>query len=458
MPYTNPAGGFEHASALGHVPTVQHPLVEKTLARYCMPADRTKDVGAITDRLIDPATLSQSTAEVQWTVATDSSPFEHEVDPAFPSTRVMFMQMAAVIVDLERLSTRSGPFADPAAIRDAQRASVLAGALPSSNLVRVDGTPPKTAFRQEVDALFRESEVEGRSLLDVLLEVEANRHPLPVPAGTVELSSCPTDGCKADLSQLPVGPDGATCPDCGTTLMATDALRAHETFNEHGSNLEACSRVMSVAERFISLALLDQLLDHRPSALARMAFVTDGPLALFGEVAPIKRPLLRRFQQIAADLRGRGLGLPTIVGVEKSGAFWEHAQAIRDHVPEGRLMLLDEEYVERYITFKGAAEHGRDTYYGRHFFYRAVGGQIYVMTVPPLGHVGAERHGPLDLEDYPTLATTCGVLDAIGTRLYDDATIPITLAHKYAAYPLTTAGQVLKLHAEEHLDRAIAAA
>jgi hypothetical protein len=39
-------------------------------------------------------------------------------------------------------------------------------------------------------------------------------------------------------------------------------------------------------------------------------------------------------------------------------------------------------------------------------------------------------------------------------RLYQDATIPVALAHKYAAYPLPTAGQVLKLHAEEHLDRA----
>jgi hypothetical protein len=175
MPYTDWAGGFEHASALGHVPTVQHPLVQKTLARYRMPAQRTEDTAAITERLIDPATLPQAAADVQWTVATDSSPFEHQVDPHFPSTRVVFMPLAAVIVDLERLNTRSGPFADPAAIADAQRSSVLAGALPSWNLMRVDGTPPKTAFRQEVAALFRESEVEGRTLLDVLFEVEAER-------------------------------------------------------------------------------------------------------------------------------------------------------------------------------------------------------------------------------------------------------------------------------------------
>lgn len=455
MPYTNPAGGFEHASAMGHVPTIKHPLVEKTLKRYRMPASRAQDAQAVSDRLIDPATLAQADCDVQWAVATDSSPFEHEVDPAFPSTRVVFMQMAAVIVDLERLAHRSGPFADPAAIRDAQRASVLAGALPSSNLLRVDGTEPKTAFREDVDALFRESEVEGRSLLDVLFEVEAERDPRPVPQGAVALSSCPTPGCTQDLSQFPVGAAGAACPGCGTSLLAVDALRAHETFNEHSSNLEACSRVMSVAERLISLALLDQLLDRRPSALSRMTFVTDGPLALFGEVAPIKRPLLRRLQRIAAQLRADGLGLPVILGAEKSGMFVEHAQAIRSLIRESQLMLLDDEYIEKYITFRGSP-HGKDTYYGRHFFYRSVTGQMHVITVPPLGRVGAEAHGRFDLDDYPTLRATCSVLDVIGTRLYDDATIPVTLAHQYAAYPLTTAGHVLKLHAEEHLDHSAA--
>jgi hypothetical protein len=455
MPYTNPAGGFEHASALGHVPTVQHPLVQRTLARYRMPTARTQDFAAIAERLIDPATIDQPETDVRWAVATDSSPFEHEVDPAFPSTRVVFMQMAAVIVDLKKLATRSGPFADPVAIREAQSAAVLAGVLPSSNLMRVDGTEPNTAFRQDVDALFRESEVEGRSLLDVLFEVEAERDPRPVPVGTVALSSCPTPGCRADVGHLAIGPAGTTCPECETPLFAVDALRAHETFNEHSSNLEACSRVMSVAERFISLALLDQLLDRRPSTLARMTFVTDGPLALFGEVAPMKRPLLRRMQRIAQQLRTAGLGIPVIVGTEKSGMFVEHAQAIREHLPDGKLMLLDDAYVERYVTFRGSP-HGKDTYYGRHFFYRAATGQVHVITVPPLGHLGAEAHGPFDLGDYPTLRATCSVLDAIGTRLYDDATIPVTLAHKYAAYPLTTAGHVLKLHAEEHLDRAAA--
>ena len=64
---------------------------------------------------------------------------------------------------------------------------------------------------------------------------------------------------------------------------------------------------MSVAERLILLALLGHLQAPRPSALGQMAFITDGPLALFGEVAPIKRPLLRRLQRVAGEQAAAGL-------------------------------------------------------------------------------------------------------------------------------------------------------
>lgn len=454
MPYQTLHGGFERASSLGHVPTIGHPLVQEALGRYLMPATRTKGASAIENSLIDPRSLEQTAEQVRWTIATDSSPFEHEVDPQFPSTRVLFMQMAAVIVDLEKMREREGPFADPVAIRDAQQSSVMAGVLPSSNLARSDGTPPQHAFREEVDTLFRTSRVEGRSLLDALLEVEAERDDVQAPAGQLVMARCPV--CRESIGDpganlVTVGAAGSTCPHCGEALMATDALRVHETFNEHGSNQVACSRVLSVAERLISLTLLGDLHNRRPSALSQMAFITDGPLALFGEVAPIKRPLLRRLQRIAAEQQTRSFGLPVVVGVEKGGMFAEHANAIRQHIPEGMLMALSDEYIQRYITFRGSP-HGADTYYGRHFFYRARSGSIFTISVPPLGRIGASPNDRFELVDYPTLRATCEVLDRIGTRLYENATIPVALAHHYAAYPLTSAGRVLKLHAEEHLE------
>jgi hypothetical protein len=207
---------------------------------------------------------------------------------------------------------------------------------------------------------------------------------------------------------------------------------------------------MSVAERLISLGFLDHVHARLRGTLGDVAVVTDGPLALFGEVAKLKTGILRRMQAIAAEVIDESLRLPVIVGIEKSGMFVEHARAIRQHIPEGTLMIPHHDYVERYITFRGSP-HGSETYYGKHVFYRSRDRRIHVLTVPPLGRGDAQPHDEFDPSDYPTLACTCALLDAIGTRLYDDATIPLVLAHRYAAFPAETAGQVLKLYVEENL-------
>jgi len=452
MPHVAATGRFEHASALGHVPTVRHPMIAQALRKYRSPADRTRDIDAIAAYLLDPSELGQPTAAPRWTMATDSSPFEHVVDPAFPSTRLVFAQMSAVLVDLERMRHRIGPFVDPAAIRDAQHATVMAGVLPSSNLIRTDGTPPLRAFREAVDELLRTRHVEGRSLLDVLGEVQAHR---PDTNGATEgsIRRCPS--CRTDLTDacdqsLTFGLTGTSCPACSEPILFTDLLRAHETFREHGENGEACGRVMSVAERLITLGFLDHVHGRMRGAVGDIALITDGPLALFGEVAKLKGGILRRMQTVADELRAETLRLPVVVGIEKSGVFVEHARAIRNHIPPGMLMAPDHDYVEHYITFRGSP-HGAETYYGRHFFYRSLDRRVYVLTVPPLGRLGGLPHDPFTADDYPTLASTCALIETIGTRLYEDATIPLVLAHRFAAFPVETAGQVLRLHVEEHL-------
>lgn len=445
---------FEHASELGHVPTVRHRMIAQALARYESPSNRTQDAEAIATRLLDPAQLEQKTWVPRWTLATAYSPFEHVVDPSFPSTRLVFAQISAVMVDLQRLHSSVGPFVDPVVIREAQDAAVIAGVLPSSNLMRSDGTPPRRAFREAVDELLRTRKVEGRSLLEILLEVQAHR------GGTGEqplasLPACPNPNCKHALRDragepLLFGEEGMCCPRCGEHILFTDALRAHETFREHGENREACGRVMSVAERLISLGFLDNAHARLRGTVGDIALITDGPLALFGEVAKFKTGILARLQAIAAELREENLRLPVVVGIEKGGVFAEHGRGIRNHIPPGTIMLPDDEYVERYITFRNSP-HGSETYYGRHFFYRSRDRGMHTLTIPPLGRRGAQPNDPFDPADYPTLACTCALIDAIGTRLHEDATIPLVLAHRYAAFPAETAGEVLRLYVEENL-------
>jgi hypothetical protein len=451
----------EPSPTRGRVPTVGHRMIAQALSRYEPPSNRMRDEEAIAACLLNPAQLEQVAWTPRWTMATASSSFEHVVDPAFPSTSLVFAQMLAVLIDLNELHGSVGPFVDPVVIREAQEATVMAGVLPSSNIMRRDGTSPRRAFREAVDELLRTRHVEGRSLFEILLEVQAHRQDTagrPLAA----LAKCPRRDCGHELRDragdpLLFGEEGMCCPRCGEDVFFTDVLRAHETFREHAENREACGRVMSVAERLISLGFLEHAHASLRGTVGDVAIITDGPLALFGEVAKLKTGLLRRLQVIAEELRADELRLPVVVGIEQRGVFAEHARGIRSHIPPGTIMVPDEEYVERYITFRGSP-HGSETYYGRHFFYRSRDRGMHTLTIPPLGRRDALPNDGFDSADYPTLACTCALIDAIGTHLYEDATIPLVLAHRYAAYPAETAGEALRLRVKERHGRSEVAA
>ena len=50
-----------------------------------------------------------------------------------------------------------------------------------------------------------------------------------------------------------------------------------------------------------------------------------------------------------------------------------------------------------------------------------------------------------------SLASTLALLDRLGTSLYEDALIPVALAHSFASIPLRTGSKVLTLLSRELL-------
>jgi hypothetical protein len=140
-------------------------------------------------------------------------------------------------------------------------------------------------------------------------------------------------------------------------------------------------------------------------------------------------------------------------GIVKTGYPAEHLRGIKRFIPAGNYMRLDDAYMADVLRVKSLTE----TYYGRKFFYRARDGQLLVMTVPPLEGVayvktttsGLDTHSTP--EWFPILRQTFEVLDRMGSRLYDDAVIPVSLAHTWAAYPLNNADHVLRILTEETL-------
>jgi len=453
MPYQTKRGTWERSSRLGHVPIVESEFVKGRLRGYKVYSQETaRDVAQ--ELVISADELPDPGPPPKWALSFDGSAQEVAIREEYPSTRLGYIQIAGVLLFLEELSNqRQRVFVDPAAVRQAAQESLVSIVLPSSNVCRKDLTSVRESWRAEVFELFRDYEVEGQPILEFffrLLRLGGRTSP---SGEAIILDRCPvTRGCPA--RGISVSKEGSPCPSCGTMLYPTDSLRLHEEVQELGTNVTPLGRLQSVLEHLVMLCYLDYLLERLPRVLSSVALISDGPLALFGPQAPLKRAIESYLVFAARQLAQAKHRPPIVVGIEKTGQFAEHAAQLAGHLPTRTLVRLPDSYIyQRILTTRSSpsSAFGEDTYYGRKFFYKSATGQMLTITVPSLDPTAG---GPPDRDDpghYSTLSSTLALLDEVGTRLYEDALIPVALAHSYASIPLGTGSRVLTLLSRELL-------
>lgn len=447
MPYAG-----EKASRLGHVGTVRNEAVKAALQRWTITNGRPSsrdDIEGLCSPL-EELPLVGNVDDVEFSITVDGSDTEVETTREHPTVKVGYLRVAGSMVRLDVFrSLAREKYIDPREVRRSYTEYAFDTALPGSLLAR-PGMSGVDTWRTELDAFLSSSRFDSSTamtLADGLLALHGTRG---APATRIPLRVCPCCGLKAaDESTLVVTATGGTCPSCNEQLYLADVLRTHEEYNVEGSNFTPMGRVMTAAERLMSLCYLNFFADTAPHVLRHTIFMTDGPLALFGPLAPLKR----RFQEHLSDLSGwcsqRGLVAPLLVGIEKTGTFVEHAEQIRDLIHPGHVMRLTNEYINRVSGRPATNHYGVDEFYGRRFIYRTRAGDPLVITVLP-----APGLSPYDVEGwdaYPTLRLTCEILDSLRTRMYEHAVVPIALAHSAAALPLGVGRSVLTMMAQQNI-------
>lgn len=451
MPYEG-----ERASRLGHVDVVRNEAVKLALQRWRVSSARPTSTGEIEDlcRPLDDLALIGDPADVDFSITVDGSDTEVETTREHPTVKVGYLRVAGSMVRLDVFrSLAEVKWIDPRSVWQAHTEYAFDAALPGSQLVR-PGMSGVDTWRTELDEFLRNARFDSSTtmtLADGLLALHGTRTQRP---DRVPLRVCPTCGYKpASEGGLTVRPDGGTCPDCGAALYLSDVLRSYEEYNVEGSNFTPMGRVMTAAERLMTLCYLNFFADQAPDVLRHTLFLTDGPLALHGPLAPLKR----RFQEHLGDLAKwcaeRNLVAPLIVGIEKTGAFVEHAALIQDLIPVGHVMRLTNAYINKIAGRPATNRYGVDEFYGRRFVYRTRAGDPLVITVLPAPGMspyegGEEVEG---WEAYPTLRIICEVLDSLRTRMYEHAVVPVALAHSAAALPLGVGRSVLTMMAQQNI-------
>ncbi|MEZ0108637.1 hypothetical protein ABH920_002638 [Catenulispora sp. EB89] len=462
MPYD-----AERASRIGHVPIAMSPAIIAAMSRWITPAIDVDEPAHITSRLVAVDDIPRDQRpETTFTIAFDGSNQEDVARVGFPSIRVGYLQIAGVYVSIAQFlgASRTG-LVNARELERSQITQTVNAVLPGSN-VHLPGMKGKESWRAELDRAYSESSISDFGSPFTLSDALMTIHGGPGrPASSVRLSKCPTCGSSGTPQQT-VDLKGGTCtePLCSAALYTTDVLRAYEEFSEDGENIRPLNVSMNLAERLLLVAYIDGFFRAQPQNLGQGLFITDGPLAVYGPTAPLKSRFLEYWSQLCATLESLNLAVPLLVGIEKTGEFVDHAQAIADHIPNGYVMALDVPYINKYIVNHDEDHHyGRDEFYGRRFIFKTSTGDVLVITVPRVpGGVPYEKPrfqangdaipGPSDsLNSYPTLRATLDVLDQLQTRLYPNAVIPVALAHSASSLPLGTGQSVLTLLAQRGL-------
>ena len=451
MPYTSIAGRPERAQRTGHANAAIRALADR--AEFFIPAEHVRDLDWLAERVRGEDRLARPlpAQRLRAVLAIDGSQMGVSVRDGLPSVRYGYAQTGAAYLDLDLMEAqRAERFVDPVALNEAVSAALVSLDLPTAGAYTREGISIQQSWRETLDRIFRIKKIEVNRLDQSLLDLLMLLHGQPGRPAAAVAVNCPAPGCPPH--DVLVGPDAGRCPDCGTALYPTDALRIHEEVLEDGTNEAALGRLMQVVELLVFVGLVTLLWEQaRNELMPSTLFIMDGPLAVYGPPAKLRARALAYIQAMNRSMPGVG---PFVCGVEKTGTTVDYARALARHdaIKPGELLVVDEKVISVMTNAANPRSYGAETYWGRKFIYRARDGRVVVPTVPPAdGAPYDDRGGHPDPMHYPTLSAILDVIDRTGSSMYQDGLIPVALAHGKAAFPIGVGTDVLKLVARHKL-------
>jgi len=383
------------------------------------------------------------------------------VKNGFPGAEIGYITVASVLLlmkDVQALSTKK--FIDPKKFRETEKATAFDSVFPGCNIVIDSEVSPRASLRRFLYEQFGNATAfsDFESLLDtyeILLKHRIDSGIDKYPASPLdELMDNPNEKMRIELGQY-------TCDVTGQPLYSTDALRIHELLNPLGTSGEMYGQLSFIIERLWLVHLLRafEKKNWLPT-LQKVAFVLDGSLAFYSVSAWIVKPFIDeicRINELQKKYTGKDL---LIIGLEKTGRFVEHFNDMDtspvgsdDVISNNTAILLTDSYIKQNIIFSNSTKiYGKDTYFGRKFFFKTKNGY---RLVPQLAFYNADQADSRTarVEQFPRLGDTCNLLNELVSNRYDNSISPLIAAHAEAAIPLSLGKKIFDDIAREILMR-----
>ena len=416
----------EWAAKTNHTHIIQDTFVQKFLSNCDLPSDNLD----LQDNF-SAATFTLDTNiknPIKHLLAVDGGYTIVDVKKQFPSSQIAFFQFGAVLFqvkDLDELSEK--PFIFPEDMKKLHNLQRFKLAIPIRNVKSKSQDSLKNSVRKTTYDFFMEQR-DGHSFMETLSWLIFEEYKEKSKNEYILGSDPNGDSGKISLFRSGIKND-FTYEIEGKTIYLTDVFRLHEAIDEDQGAAGILGYVTRLIEQLILVHFIKSILQLQPSLLEEFLFIADGPLSFSGQTANMHKPM----RELANYLqRKRNLYL---VGIEKSGAFVDHAQQIcladdkKTLLKKGDFILLSNHYIYKYIV-PGNSEtmlYGSTAYYGGKVIFHSEDGQILVLTVP-VPNRDVLRNPKL--EQYKNINEIMINMQKLRCAMYDDAVIPVALANK----------------------------
>lgn len=429
---------FEYASKSAH----SHVIKDASVQQFLQNCDLPKVAGSILipDRL-RVAVKADDSNTIKHVIGIDGGFKEVPVRSEFPSATICFYQFGALIFDINDLEALAiQPFIDPDDMHKLERIQRIKLTLPIRNIT-IKGEPTVTSsIRKTIYRFFMEEVDEGR-LIETLKWLVFEEFDARLDSWT--LASCPL--CaepKVSLAKKAISKEYVfKCPSCGGNIFLTDIFRLHEVVDDELGAGGILSYVATAFEQMILAHLVHTILLTKPALMETVLFIKDGPLAFFGQTANLHKP----FRALVNFLLTQHNCYLT--GVEKSGAFVEHAHEVSSLLEPGTALLLDDDYIYKYII-PGKADasrpYGGTTYYGNKIIFKSATERIHVATLPTRNVLSSPTE-----KDFPNLHVILGNIAKLGCDMYDDSLVPVALVNKLVSLADHPSSRILQKFAKQ---------
>ncbi|OQY55073.1 MAG: nuclease [Candidatus Parabeggiatoa sp. nov. 2] len=447
MPFENELASYEPLRRI-----LDSKKVQNIKKRFKIRQSDNED-GELSLPIIHKDKLEPSDWQPYMVIAIDGSCHLVKAENGFPGAEFGYVTVASVIIFLNKIrELENEEFINPKEFRETEDASTIDTVFPGCNVIIDDEDSAKSSMRKALFEELKNNHVfeEGETLLDtyeVLSNIKREKHGGHPP-------KCPCDLKK----EYEYGIGEYSCNHCGKTLYSSDALRLHELMNpEGGSSGEMFGQIMSTFERLWLIHILRAFEKRKLlPTLRRIAFMLDGPLAVFSTSSWLTKSIideLRRLNELAKKVNHQEL---LILGIEKSGTFVNHfedidttKEGISDHFPNQSALLLDDEYIKKNIIFSESEKpYGQDTYFGRKFFYKTSLGYRIVPSIAFFSEYQQDLKTAFP-NQFSRLADIMNLLNQVVSSRYKNSVSPLISAHAEAAIPLNLGRSIFEEMARE---------